>query len=257
MQSSTQVVIVETDVGYGYLKAMGNPEGEHALACDFVGTQLAKWLGLPTLDQVIVDVDDKVDIILFGGGLAKTGPALITRAVPGESWSGTARQLKQLKNRGDISRLVVLDTWLLNRDRHSAERQNRDNVFLCAESKKLELLAIDHTHCFGTAGGEITERISQIHNWKNEAVFGRFLEFMPFLDRKIVTQCALDLSKMDQATVQAIVAKIPEPWNVSARARAALVSLIVQRAKFVANTIVQKLFPQKELDLDPSGSSEA
>jgi hypothetical protein len=46
--SSTSVVRVETDAGEGFLKAMGNPEGEHVLACELVGTFLAEWLGLPT-----------------------------------------------------------------------------------------------------------------------------------------------------------------------------------------------------------------
>lgn len=127
-KSSTQVVIVETDAGRGFLKAIGNPEGEHALACDWVGTQLARWFGLPTLQQAIVPVDEFVEIRLFNGELAKLGPALITRAVPGDSWSGERRQLAKLRNRDDISRLVVFDTWILNRDRHSQDRQNRDNV---------------------------------------------------------------------------------------------------------------------------------
>jgi hypothetical protein len=41
---------VETDAGEGFLKAMGNPESPHVLACELVGTLLAEWLGLPTLE---------------------------------------------------------------------------------------------------------------------------------------------------------------------------------------------------------------
>ena len=42
---------------------MGNPkEGPHILACELVGTRVAEWLGLPTLDYGVMDltVDDAV-----------------------------------------------------------------------------------------------------------------------------------------------------------------------------------------------------
>ena len=246
-KSSTQVVIVETDAGRGYLKAMGNPEGEHTLACDWAGTQLAKWFGLLTLDQAIVEVDEFVEIRFFNGGLAQVGPALVTRALKGESWSGRRGQLRKLRNPGDISRLVVFDTWILNRDRHSADRRNRDNVFLSAESKQLELLAIDHTHCFGTSGGELTERVAQIGNCRNRAVYGLFPEFQSFLDKDVLSQCVEQLGKIDETDVKRIIAGIPGPWRVSETARAALVRFVLQRASYVADTIFERLWPQKEL----------
>ena len=86
-KSSTMVVIVDTDAGLGFLKAMGNPEGEHALACDWIGTQLAKWFGLSTLDQAIVEYDGIPPITLFNGNSAVAGPVLITRSVKGVVWS--------------------------------------------------------------------------------------------------------------------------------------------------------------------------
>ncbi len=166
--------------------------------------QLAKWFGLLTLDQAIVEVDEFVEIRFFNGGLAQVGPALVTRALKGESWSGRRGQLRKLRNPGDISRLVVFDTWILNRDRHSADRRNRDNVFLSAESKQLELLAIDHTHCFGTSGGELTERVAHIGNCRNRAVYGLFPEFESFLDRDVLSQCVEQLGKIDETDVKRI-----------------------------------------------------
>ncbi len=246
-KSSTQVVIVETDAGRGFLKAMGNPEGEHALACDWVGTQLAKWFGLRTLDQAIVEVDEFVEIRLLNGNLARTGPALVTRALLGDSWSGEPRQLRKLQNPEDISRLVVFDTWILNRDRHSANRVNRDNVFLSAESKMLELMVIDHTHCFGTTGGELTDKVAHIGNRQDSAIYGLFPEFKPFLDRSDVSQAIQQLTKIDQEIVKQIVMGIPHAWDISQKAKTALVNFVVQRAAYVAETITERLWPQKEL----------
>ena len=247
-QSSTQVVIVDTDQGRGFLKAMGNPEGEHALACDWVGTKLANWFGLLTFDQAIVDVDEFVEIKFINGGMAEIGPALLSRAISGEPWSGSKRQLKKISNPDDISRLVVFDTWILNRDRYSTNRSNRDNVFLSTEFEKLNLLAIDHTHCFASSGGELTERVSRIENCKDEAIYGLFPEFEQWLDRKVVSLCCDRLSKMNEGTAQSMIETLPRRWKVSLKVKSALTNFIVQRAGFVSETIAEKLWPQRELD---------
>src|SRR5947207_1563076 len=78
--SGAGTILVVTDLGPGYLKAIGNPGGEHALACEWVGTQLAGWFGLPIFDFCLIDVTDEIDIPFFKGGQAKPGPAFITRA---------------------------------------------------------------------------------------------------------------------------------------------------------------------------------
>ncbi len=54
--SSTGVAVVISDAGEGYLKAIGNPEGEHVLACEWVATHLARWFGLPTFDFTLIEV---------------------------------------------------------------------------------------------------------------------------------------------------------------------------------------------------------
>ena len=57
LATATATVLVQTDQGEGYLKAMGNPEGPHVLACEWVGSQLARRLGLPTfIDFALIEV---------------------------------------------------------------------------------------------------------------------------------------------------------------------------------------------------------
>ncbi len=41
------VILVLTDAGEGYLKAMGNVGGEHCLACEWVATQLGAGSSYP------------------------------------------------------------------------------------------------------------------------------------------------------------------------------------------------------------------
>ncbi|MFC1759478.1 HipA family kinase [Planctomycetota bacterium] len=247
-QSSTQVVIVDTDAGIGYLKAMGNPEGEHALACDFVGTQLANWFGLRTFDQCIIYVDDVVPIQFLNGKFASPGPALISRAEDGGPWGGEKRQLKTLANVDDVSKLVVFDTWILNRDRHSQNRVNRDNVFLSTEtdSHRLDVLAMDHTHCFG-AKGELSIRLAEIGNIRDSETYGLFPEFRECLDQDVVTASVKHLATITKETATEIVDRIPPEWDVSVDARNALVDLIVARATYVAENIKLHLWRQREL----------
>ena len=250
--SSTNAMRVATDQGDGFVKAMGNPEGPHALASELVGTQLADWFGLPTFDYSIITIDaDQIELRFANRELAQSGPAFITRAVHGIEWGGQRRELKKLANPHDLSRLVVFDTWILNRDRCAPDgirSANFSNVFLSQEApeKKFMLMAMDHTHCFGIKG-EITRRVADIENRDTLGVFGLFPEFREFLDKDMVEKAASELGQMTRKITQEIVASVPADWEVSSTASRKLVDLIVGRATFVSEHIMKMIWPQQNL----------
>jgi hypothetical protein len=270
--SSARTALVETDAGQGYLKAMGGPDGPHTLAAELIGTQLAHWFELPTLDWAIIDVDeiDEIPFVDKDGnrtGSAASGPAFITRAEEGNTWSGGDRELNRLANPQDLGRLVVFDTWVLNCDRHCPPKEdsfdqpriNRNNVFLSAEGApegQFILKAIDHTHCF-TCGREWTKRLSQIDRIKEPRVFGLFPAFRTFLDRRAIIEVAANLRTVKKAEVNQMIRRIPDQWKVGEELRQAIVDLVVQRAEFVAQTIDTRIWPQLELRLDGEDQSEA
>lgn len=246
------VVLVETDAGPGYLKAIGNHSGEHVLACELVGTQLAVWFGLSTFDFSLIEVTDIDEIPLYRGGTAVSGPAFISRKEKGQSWSGKERELKKLVNPEDITRLVVFDTWTRNCDRRSpgGKRVNRDNVFLSEEAPEGQLLlkAMDHTHCF-TCGKDLSKKVAHIGSVKDDGLpFGLFPEFRPFLDRQVVHQAIKRLKQLTRADVKKMTEVIPTQWDVSKNARNSLVEFIIERAAYLVDTIEKKLFSQGELD---------
>jgi hypothetical protein len=227
-----------------------NPAGEHALACELVGTQLAGWFGLPIFDFAIVQVTEVDELPFDNGGFAHPGPAFITRAEPGESWGGAVRELKKLVNPEDISRLVVFDTWTRNWDRYAPDglrAPNRNNVFLSEEAPEGELLlrAMDHTECF-TQGRDLTPRIATIDLIRDPTVYGRFPEFSTFLDRAVVQRSVNRLREVSRDGLEEIVRSIPREWDVSPAARDALVTLLLGRAGFVADHIMEWLWPQAE-----------
>jgi hypothetical protein len=254
--TSTRVMRVETDAGEGFLKALGNPEGPHALASEWVGTQLAHLLGLPTFEYAIVDVAKDDELPFQGGGRASPGPAFISRAERGTPWGGDAQALHRITNPDDVARLVVLDTWLRNRDRHSTDdngraRVNYDNVWLSREGmsgKKFLLKAIDHTHCFAS-GGTLTTRLAHLDCIQDEAIYGLFPQF-----REMITEGALQaacdrLRGLQRAQFEPIVRAVPAAWAVATDVRVAWVELIERRAPFVADTIRDSLFGQGQLEL--------
>ena len=268
--TSGHTALVDTDVGQGYLKALGGEEGSHTLACEWVASHLARWLGLSTFEFAIVTLDEFDEIPFFDlqgkrVGTAGRGPAFITRAESGETWSGDEKQLRSLVNPEHVSGLVVLDTWLLNCDRYSRKsdedppRINRNNVFLSEEAPRgqLRLKAMDHTHCF-TCGAALTKTLGRIDRIRDSRLYGMFPEFRSFIGEKRddVRAVAARLHDIRRAAVEPVVQSLPKEWDVQESAADALIELIVRRGKHVAETIEQKIWPQLNLELPMDDKTE-
>jgi hypothetical protein len=177
-RTATDTVRVTTDAGPGFLKALGNHGGPHLLAADLVATQCAAWFGLPTFEWAIVDVTPEDEIKFETGGLAQPGPAFITREQSGFVWGGQASELNALINPSDIVKMVLFDTWTRNCDRHPPDlamrKPNRNNVFFSNEALaggQLQLIAMDHTHCFD-CGRDLTRALANIDRVQDERVYG-------------------------------------------------------------------------------------
>ena len=237
---------IVTDAGPAYIKAMGNRQGPHPLACEVVATRLAAWFGLPTLEFSIIEIDAEVDEIPFlRGGVAASGPAFVTKAAIGHPWGGAEEELASLVNPEDVGRLVVFDTWVRNCDRHPPDlqvrRPNYDNVFLedmvGEDAGKTRLVAMDHTHCF-TCGRDLDEKVSNIGLVRDDRLYGLFPGFRSFVRQLDVESAIERLSEAREEIVRPLVEDIPGEWEVGAKARAALSELIVRRARHVAETVL-------------------
>jgi hypothetical protein len=246
--TATETVRVTTDAGPGFLKALGNRGGPQYLAADWLGTQLAGWLGLPIFEFAIVQVTAE-DEIQFKNGQAQVGPAFITREQSGMTWGGTADELSLLVNPEDIGKLILFDTWTRNCDRHppdlTARKPNRGNVFLSNEGMeggKFQLVAMDHTHCFN-CGRDLNAQVAHIDLIKDERMYGLFPEFKPFIRNHLqaLGDAISKLKTLDKLWLQGLIGSIPAEWQVDAAGRAALATLIYDRADYVDETFLALL----------------
>ena len=243
IHSSTSPVVVETDAGHGYFKALGNPQGQQVLACEFVGTSLAKLLGIPTFDFCIISLNEVPKVQLADGRFAEPGPGFITKAEQGQAWDGTKKTLEKIGNVEDMTRLVCVDTWTRNQDRffpredgNKKSRRNIDNVFLSFESKnRLTLKAMDFTHAF-TNGGDVNTKIAQ--HARDDQVYGLFPEFRDFLDKETARQLCDKLKTIKNRQIQPIIDHIPREWEINDATRKAWGDFIVSRAVFLTEHFI-------------------
>ncbi len=228
-----------------------------------MATQLAEWLGLSTLDYGIVEVDaDLDDIRLYTGRKAQAGPAFITKLEAGEPWDGSKAALRMVVNPEEMSKIVVFDTWVINRDRKSRLMAVTDNVLLStshAPTGKLRLVAIDHTHCFVTEDcGRILD-LEKLAKADEPEVYGLFSEFREYLNREIVRETSERLRNIDSGTVSAIVESIPDAWCISRLIRDRWTEQILERAKWTADEIEERilgpLHSQRNLEFGESGDA--
>jgi hypothetical protein len=242
--TSTGATEAITDVGRAYIKPMGNRQGPHVLATDWVGTHLAKWFGLSTFDVAILVLGADDIFPLPRDYTALPGPALAARAATGDPWGKSGLQLDVLVNPEDITRLVAFDTWTLNCDRHhydlNVRKPNYDNVYLSSEgvdADKRRLIAMDHGLCFIGSGEDLTKKLANIDKVQDEHVYGLFPEFHSRLRHDIIDKCIARLNEMDRETARAIIETVPAEWEVSKEAREAWAELIHRRAGFVAGNV--------------------
>ncbi len=252
LDTSMGTARILTDAGPAYLKGLGNRQGPHPLACELVATKLADWFGLPTFQHAIIEIDDSVDEIPFHrGGNVKSGPAFVTRAASGHTWGGSEVELADLVNPQDVGRLVVFDTWVSNCDRFPADltqrRPNYDNVFLEDLSGddvgKTRLIAMDHTHCF-SCGRDLDDSLTHIDRVKDDRLYGLFPAFRSLVHHQAVEEAIDRLSQVTVDVVRPIVDLIPKEWDVNAAARERLIVFVVQRAAFVAETVLEAVSKQ-------------
>jgi len=247
LATSTATAHIETDDGEAFIKTLGNPEGPDALVCEWVGTRLAAWLKLPTLEVALVDFPAEPLLAYPKGCHSLPGPAFFSRAEAGRPWDGSKEDLLEASNANDVSSLVVFDTWTRNCDRHfvAAESTTRNlgNVFFSergARAGKYLLRAIDHTACFRCHGTLNASKLG-IDQVRDERVYGLFEEFTGALVEQTVTSTLRRLAEFTAIDAQWATSGVPTAWGLSTDLKKKLEAFCVDRASFVSDRLASVL----------------
>lgn len=253
VQSSSRTALIETDAGAAYLKAINNPEGVHILACDWLGSQLARRFGLPTFDVAVLELTE-LDEIPINGTMAQTGASFVTRAEDGITMGG-GKALKNVTNTDILAKIIVFDTWTKNCDRYAPGygkggdvRQNLDNLFLSedgAEKGKFILKPIDFGHII-TCGRELTPRIAEIENVRDERIYGFFPFFKSHVSREQIIQESEILKNVSSELWRDLLRNIPDDWQVGEAAKSAIDRFLKDRARFLGENFPRLLPAEPE-----------
>jgi hypothetical protein len=109
-------------------------------------------------------------------------------------------------------------------------------------------MSYDHTHCHFAliSASPQTEIQGKIDD---PAVYGNFPEFSKLVKRQIVREAASKLLEFTDAESWRVVETIPDGWLTDSSTRSRLAEFVTGRARYVADSIERKLFPQGELNL--------
>lgn len=106
---------------------------------------------------------------------------------------------------------------------------------------------MDHTHCF-TCGAELTRTISNIDQVQESVVYGLFPEFHKLMTKDAVLATTDTLCRTPREYVEDAIGSIPPEWQVNAEAKAALADFAKRRADYVAEHIMDWIWPQSQFD---------
>lgn len=243
IETSTGPSQIVTDAGEAIIKALGNKEGPHALAREYISIRLANWFGLPTFEHAILKVLPEDEIPLGKGRTALPGPAFVTKYQRGGGWSGSEKDLKSVENLEIITKLIVFDTWILNVDRHPPEnigrRPNYANVFLSEENAshgKYRMIAMDHSHCF-VAKKDLTPAINNIEHVKDNRIYGVFPAFIDYIKRGNFDNAIAKLKSFSLIDAYNVIEDIPKEWQVTSKTSESIKEFLFDRAKFLVESL--------------------
>lgn len=232
---------------------MGNKAGYDALICELIGTELARWIGLTTPDFAILHVPEfeHLDPIIQG----ESGPAFCSK------WNDEAitlspntRLVAKIRQKDDIAKLVVFDTWVRNSDRfptegnHNNSTSNLDNLLLSPDKRMVQMIVIDHTHIF--VEGTLDDDLGNDELIEEKTVFGLFDQFRPHLNHTNVTKSLEKLASIDSDTIWEILGTVPIEWDMTNRTKENLADFLLQRAEKLPSWLATELFGQSEMNFN-------
>ncbi|WP_315854268.1 HipA family kinase [Gemmata palustris] len=233
----------------------------HDLACELVGIELARIVGLRTPEYAVIEIPLHAPIELADGNEFVPGHGFITRKLDGMDWSGSRSVLTRVLNPIDLARLVVFDTWTLNCDRFrprtetAPEWRAARNVFLERAADfddQYYLTSLDHGCCFKCLADLTPAYLRRAAT--ADTLYGYFPEFAGLARREHALQAVRAVQSCSRAQIDAIIERVPEAWLANGH-RNALGDMIYGRIHLLER-IIRVDFPAADLFDDQQRSGD-
>lgn len=247
MRGGTRAHLLRCSDGSDYVvKFQNNPQGARVLANDFLGTELARRLGLPAPVAAVIDVSEgliknSVEMTVnVGQNLVPClpGPSFGSRypnvepsddnPVPGHVFDFLPpTHLRRVKNLSDFIGILAFDKWTCNLDQRQA-------VFLRGpKDQSYSVIMIDHGCCFEGVNWDFHDAPSRGLYYPSivyETVTG-MNDFEPWLFR---LEHEIDMTVLEQ-----IAREIPLEWyECDSKALRRLLDRLDQRRSAVRDLLL-------------------
>ena len=217
---STQPFLMRcSDGNYYVVKLQNNPQGKRVLANDLFGALLAKRLGLPAAESVVIDVSDALikltdEMIFISADKAvacQPGPSFGSRYATGDPFGEIIGaefantflprdRMMKVKNLSDFIGMLVFDRWTSNTD-------TRQVVFVRnCETGSWNASMIDHGWCFGGAEWSFPDKLHAGACYSGaayESIAG-IEDFEPWLNRVE--------HEIDKTDLEQLARQVPKEW---------------------------------------------
>ncbi len=245
MRGGAQSHLIRGDDGHYYVvKFLNNPQHSRILANEWLGTNLARFVGLSAPHAVVMDVDQafiathKLSLRIAGKSVAcSPGPAFASRLPVQHVESPIYDHLPEarlalVENLDEFAGILAVDKWLCNCD-------GRQVVF-CRPQRfsRLRAYFVDFGFCFNAGEWSFPDsplRGAHSHNAVYRTVTG-WDSFEPWLSR---------IETLRYREIKAIAYDMPPPWRTDTDALNRLVADLLLRRGTVRRLIESVRFSNR------------
>lgn len=226
------------------VKYKNNPQGDKVLINEWVASNLAKSLNLPIpecglimLSQQLLDIND----IFIPNTTTKldAGLSFGSRYIDDLDANPTNYQMINLINPGVVPGMVVMDTWIDNPDRDE-KPGNLNNIVVSPSNLRakytLRLIDLGKISSCKWSASELISKINSRELRGHNRLFARLIPSRLSFEAYIVA-----VESISSEEIEAVVASVPEEWNLSKDEAIALIDFLNQR-KMLVRQIIESRF---------------
>jgi len=237
---SKPLLFEATDGTQWVVKYKNNPQGIRILVNEWVASNLAQLLSLPSPECSLIMLDKQlleIESTSIPGTTTKVevGLSFGSRYIDNADNNPTRYQMDRLDNTGIIPGIIVMDTWIDNPDRDDRDR-NFSNIIVSPSSIRskytLHLIDLGKVSSSHWTANELLNRKTALNLRGHNRLFAPLIlgrpVFQPFLEV---------LESVSAEEIESVVATVPDEWNLSQEEAAVLVKFLKQRKNLVREII--------------------